>query len=72
MHAVAGAVDVAAGDPLVRLHEVERLAGEPRAHRAGEAPVAPEPTDVERVHLEHLAARVPLSHSRATTVTCAP
>ena len=52
MHAVAGAVDVAAGDALVRLHEVEALGGEPRAHGAREAAVAPQPSDVERIDLE--------------------
>src|SRR6266702_620266 len=49
VHAVAGAVDVAAVDALVRLHEIERPTGDLAAHRAGEAPVAPKAADVERV-----------------------
>ena len=49
VHAVAGAVDVAAVDALMRLHELERPTGDLAAHRTGEAPVAPEAADVERV-----------------------
>ena len=49
VHAVAGAIDVAAQQPLVRLHQFRRLAGDAGANRAGEAPVAPQATDIGRV-----------------------
>ena len=43
MHAVAGAIDVAAGDALVRLHQVEAAAlASCGAPRAANAPVAPQ------------------------------
>ena len=64
MDAVARAVHVAAGEPLVRLHEVERLVREPRAHRAREAPVAPQPPGVERIDLQDLAVRIALPFAR--------
>src|SRR6266705_6575545 len=40
VHPVARAVDVTTGDAFVRLHEIERAAGDLTAHRAREAPVA--------------------------------
>src|SRR6185503_14290375 len=46
VHAVAGAVDVAARDALVRLHHVEMLALPGAARGARERPVAPQVTDV--------------------------
>src|SRR5258706_8701816 len=58
MHAVAGAVDVAAGNALVRLHDVEAFAPPRRARRARERPVAPEIADVEGIDGEG-AARAP-------------
>ena len=47
VHPVTGAVDVAASDAFVRLHEVEAAARELAAGRARERPVAPEAADVE-------------------------
>src|SRR5690349_22320567 len=58
VHAVAGAIDVAAGNAFVRLHDVKALAPPGRARGAREGPVAPYLADVERVHAQH-AARAP-------------
>src|SRR5256885_14868616 len=49
VHSVAGAVDVATRNAFVRLHDIERAAGDLTAHRACEAPVAPQAPDVKRV-----------------------
>ena len=49
MHAVARAVDVAAEQALVRLHQVEMRVRDRAADRAREAPVAPQAADVERI-----------------------
>ncbi len=55
VHAVARAIDVAAGDALVRLHQVERGPRNLAADRAREAPVAPHPAEVERIAADHAA-----------------
>src|SRR2546423_10855174 len=49
VHPVAGAVNVAAGDALVRLHEIKRPAGEVAAHGPRGTQVAPYATDVRRI-----------------------
>src|SRR5712692_5290713 len=49
VHAVAGPVDIAAVDALMRLHELKRPAGDLAAHGAGETPVAPKAADVKRI-----------------------
>src|SRR3982075_1609524 len=49
MHAVAGAIDVAAKQAFVRLHQLRRLRCDGPANRASEAPVAPQTADVKRV-----------------------
>src|SRR3989442_3388558 len=49
VHTVAGAVDVAAVDALVRLHEIERPTGGLAATPPGEAPVGPKAADVKRL-----------------------
>src|SRR5450631_1704021 len=65
MDAVACTVDVAAKQPLVRLHQLGRLLRDRMADRAGKAPIAPEAPDVERIadhRLDELQARLrPLS-----------
>ena len=58
MHAVAGAVDVAARDALVRLDEIEAPVLPRRARRARERPVAPQVADVERIDAQQ-PARAP-------------
>src|SRR5256885_2649279 len=55
VHPVARAVNVAARDALVRLHEVKRQAGDFAAYGAREAPVAPYATDVKRIAANHRA-----------------
>src|SRR6266571_4731687 len=55
VHPVAGAVDIATGDALVRLNEIKRTAGDFAAHRPREAPVAPYATDVKRIAANHRA-----------------
>ena len=47
--AVAGAEDVAAGDALVRLHEIGTVASECVAHRPRKSRVAPDAADEIRV-----------------------
>src|SRR5256885_2002205 len=49
VHSVARAVDVTTDDPFVRLHEIERPAGDLTAHCPCEAPVAPQAADVKRI-----------------------
>ncbi len=49
MHAVSRAVDIAAREPLVRLHECRRVACDRAAHGAHEPGVAPKPADVEGI-----------------------
>src|SRR5262249_22936011 len=61
--AVAGAVDVAARDALVRLDQVEAAAPELGAHRPRETPVSPDATDMERVAADH-ATGVPYPLAR--------
>ena len=61
MHSVARAIDVAAKQALVRLHQFRRLFCDGTAHGAGEAPVAPQTADIERVaqhRLDKLEASV--------------
>src|SRR2546427_5552185 len=58
MHAVARAVDVAAPDALVRLHDVEALSSPRRARRARERPVAPQVSDMEGIDAQQ-APRTP-------------
>src|SRR5258706_6546905 len=58
MHAVAGAIDVAAGNALVRLHKVEARPPPRRASGAREGPVAPHLADVEGIDL-HYPPRAP-------------
>jgi hypothetical protein len=70
VHAVARAVDVAAGDALVRLHQVEAAARELAAHGAREAPVAPEAADVEGSST--IAVPSWPGQLRVTTVSVAP
>src|SRR6266513_3025164 len=55
VHPVARAVNVAARDALVRLHEVKRPAGDFAAYRPREAPVAPYAADVKRIAANHRA-----------------
>src|SRR2546430_2969754 len=47
VHPVAGAVDVATRDALVRLHQIKRPAGDLAAYGPPRAPVPPHPTDAE-------------------------
>ena len=49
MHAVARAVDVAAKQPLVRLHQFGRLFRDGTTDGTRKTPVAPEAADVERI-----------------------
>src|SRR3989475_6557258 len=58
MHAVAGAVDVAARDALVRLYYVEALSSPRRARGARERPVAPQIADVKGIDAQQ-APRAP-------------
>src|SRR5712691_4880959 len=58
MHAVAGAVDVAARDALVRLHDVEAHAPPRLARGACERPVAPQVADVKGIDAQQ-APRTP-------------
>src|SRR4029078_1625476 len=58
------AVHVAAGDALMRLHQVETGAPPRFPCRAGKRPVAPEVADAERIHLEHMARAPPLARAR--------
>src|SRR5207237_7475409 len=58
MDTVARAIDVAARDALVRLHDVEARAPPRRGRRARKRPVAPEFADMEWIDLQH-AARAP-------------
>src|SRR3989475_8902631 len=58
MHAVARAVDVAARDALVRLHDVEALSSPRRARGTRERPVAPQVSDMERIDAQQ-APRAP-------------
>src|SRR5258708_18019567 len=53
VHAVPGAIDVAARNALVRLHHVEGFAAPGSARRAGERPVAPQVADMERIDAQH-------------------
>src|SRR2546430_9190994 len=55
VHPLARAVNVAARDALVRLHEVKRPAGDFAAYGAREAPVAPHAADVKRIAANHRA-----------------
>src|SRR5512139_2455335 len=59
MHAVAGAVDVAAREALMRLDEIETLA---RGRSARKAPVAPYAADMKRVAADrpHVPAPLPV------------
>ena len=57
VHAVARPVDVAAGNALVRLHEVEAFASPGRARGARERPVAPQVADMERIDAQERGAR---------------
>jgi hypothetical protein len=52
VHAIAGAVDVASSDALVRLHEVEALARPRGARGAREARIAPKASDVRRIYAD--------------------
>ena len=56
VHAVAGAEDVAAFDPLVRLHDIGTVAGERGAHGGSEARVAPQAAEMERIADDRLDA----------------
>src|SRR5467141_725482 len=58
MHAVARAVDIAARDALVRLHDVEALAPPRLARDARERPVAPQVSDMEGIDAQQ-APRAP-------------
>ncbi len=58
VHAIARAIEIAAGNPLVRLHQVEALAPPRGARRPGEGRVAPPAAEVGRVHAQD-AARAP-------------
>src|SRR5712691_5633629 len=58
MHAVASAVDVAARDALVRLHDVEALSSPRLARGARERPVAPEVADMKGIDAQQ-APRAP-------------
>src|SRR5579862_2823357 len=58
VHAIARAIDVAAGDALVGLHEVEAPARKLRADGGGEARVAPPASEVERVDDDRAAVVV--------------
>src|SRR5258708_7505679 len=58
MHAVAGAVDVATRDALVRLHDVEAHAPPGLARGACERPVAPQVADVKGIDAQQ-APRAP-------------
>src|SRR5438874_50328 len=58
MHTVARPIDVAAGNALVRLHEVKARPAPRCASRAREGPVAPHLADIEGVDL-HYAPRAP-------------
>src|SRR5439155_2428042 len=49
VHAIARPIDIAAQQALVRLHVLGRLSGDLSAHRAGEAPIAPQPSEVGRI-----------------------
>ena len=49
MYAVARAIDVAAQEPFVRLHQLRGLLGNLAADGSGKAPVAPETADVGRI-----------------------
>src|SRR5256714_11325651 len=53
VHPVARAVNVAARDALVRLHEIKRPAGDFAAHGPREAQVAPYATDVKGIAANH-------------------
>ena len=48
MDAVAGAIDVAAGNALMALHQVEAAFGDQALHGARKAGIAPGPSQVER------------------------
>src|ERR1051325_1104547 len=58
VHAVARAIDVAARNALVRLHDVEALAPPGRAGGARKRPVAPDLADMKRIDAQH-APRAP-------------
>src|SRR5437879_7157093 len=58
MHAVARAVDLAARDALVRLHDVEAAAPPGVARGARERPVAPQVSDLEGIDAQQ-APRAP-------------
>src|SRR5205085_7991873 len=58
VHAVARAIDVAAGNTLVRLHEIEALAAPGGAGRARKGPIAPDVAEVKRIYAQH-APRAP-------------
>src|SRR5207249_698957 len=64
MHAVAGAVDVAARDALVRLHQIESVPPPGPARGLREGPVAPQVAEVEWVDLQVLARAPALFLSR--------
>ena len=53
VHSVACPVNVATRDAFVRLHEIERPAGDFAAYRPREAPVAPHAADVKRIAADH-------------------
>src|SRR5690606_20818573 len=49
MHAVTGAVNVAAGNPLMGLHQIEVMVPQHTAGRFGKAPFPSDPASVRRI-----------------------
>src|SRR5947208_2481219 len=72
MHAVARAVDVAARDALVRLHDVEALSSPRRARGARERPVAPQVSDMEGIDAQQAPRAPALAAARCIGIESTP
>src|SRR3989344_2832487 len=73
VHAIPGAVDIATGDALVRLHQVKFSCGQRPTDTAREGPVTPEPADMKRPARQHLESFPPAPgarHQRQADVLC--
>jgi hypothetical protein len=56
VHAVTGAIDVTTGNAFMRLHQVERSFSQFMADGTRERPVAPQPSEIERIAGDDLEA----------------